>query len=362
MTATMASLSSLPTVSEDAPLQSTSAPPFDVIQYYSQLQGKDDPMPAPVAAVETLAELVSRSDSSTIQELLALLRSASSQLAAASFNPVSCTSGTAFFMRYLTLQRPPPEMSFREFKGELVAKAREFVKGSGKCRELIAVDMSDFVQDGSTLLVHSYSRVVVQALLYAAQEQKKRFQVYVTESRPFGLGLKTHAILTAAGIPTQVILDSAVAYIMPKCDLAVVGAEAVCESGGLVNFIGGYQMAIAAKAMGKPLYALAESFKFTRLFPLSQYDLPSSLPSAPLTFPAPIDATSLKSNSVPPTPSRPMIDSKMPEALEMSDAATRHNPTLDYTTPDLITLILSDLGTMTPSGVSDCLLQIFGGE
>ncbi|CEQ42700.1 SPOSA6832_04562 [Sporobolomyces salmonicolor] len=377
----MASLSSLPTVSEDAPLQSTSAPPFDVIQYYSQLQGKDDPMPAPVAAVETLAELVSRSDSSTIQELLALLRSASSQLAAASFNPVSCTSGTAFFMRYLTLQRPPPEMSFREFKGELVAKAREFVKGSGKCRELIAVDMSDFVQDGSaspisellpedpadrtleqTLLVHSYSRVVVQALLYAAQEQKKRFQVYVTESRPFGLGLKTHAILTAAGIPTQVILDSAVAYIMPKCDLAVVGAEAVCESGGLVNFIGGYQMAIAAKAMGKPLYALAESFKFTRLFPLSQYDLPSSLPSAPLTFPAPIDATSLKSNSVPPTPSRPMIDSKMPEALEMSDAATRHNPTLDYTTPDLITLILSDLGTMTPSGVSDCLLQIFGGE
>lgn len=33
------------------------------------------------------------------------------------------------------------------------------------------------------------------------------------------------------------MLDSAVAYVMPKCDLAVVGAEAVCESGGLINFV-----------------------------------------------------------------------------------------------------------------------------
>ncbi|GAA5947413.1 hypothetical protein JCM3765_001667 [Sporobolomyces pararoseus] len=342
---------------------SSNKAPLDVVKYYSDLLAKPDPLPAPIAAVETLAELVSRCDSNTIQELLNLLRQAGTSLASASFNPVACDSGTSFFMRYLTLQRPPPEMSFDEFKKELVARAREFTKGSGKCRELIAVNMSDFIQDGSTLLVHSYSRVVVQALLYAAQEQKKRFQVYVTESRPFGLGIKTQAILSKAGIPTQVILDSAVAYIMPKVDAAVVGAEAVCESGGLINFIGGYGLAIAAKAMGKPFYALAESFKFTRLFPLSQYDLPSSLPTAPLAFSSSSSSEASSADSpIPPTPSRPMINSKMPSALEMSDAATLNNPTLDYTTPDLITLILSDLGTMTPSGVSDALFTQYGGE
>ncbi|GAA5845671.1 hypothetical protein JCM5353_001257 [Sporobolomyces roseus] len=349
---------SLPTLSEDSTM---SQAPFDVVSYYSELLAKSDPLPLPIAAVDSLAELVSRSDSNTIQELLNLLRQAGTALAQASFNPVACDSGTSFFMRYLTLQRPPPEMSFKEFKSELVARAREFVKGSGKCRELIAVNMGDFIQDGSTLLVHSYSRVVVQALIYAAHEQKKRFQVYVTESRPFGLGIKTQAILSKAGIPTQVILDSAVAYIMPKVDLAMVGAEAVCESGGLINFIGGYGLAIAAKAMGKPFYALAESFKFTRLFPLSQYDLPSSLPSAPLSFSSSTDSSSPDSK-IPPTPSRPMIDSHMPSPLTMSDAATLNNPTLDYTTPDLITLILSDLGTMTPSGVSDALLAQSGGE
>ncbi|BGP30297.1 translation initiation factor eIF-2B subunit alpha [Rhodotorula toruloides] len=341
----------LPAVDEDAPLATPSPQSFDVVKHFGALLERDDPMPAPVAAVEALAELVSRSDSSTIQELLALLRQASAQIAASSFNPVSAQSGTSLFLRFLTLQRPPPEMSFREFKTELVSRAREFVRDSGKCRATIAAHMSNFIQDGN--------RVVIQALLYAAQTQKKRFQVYVTESRPFGLGLKTHAVLTEAGIPCIVVLDSAVAYIMSKCDLAVVGAEAVCESGGLVNFIGGYQMAIAAKAMGKPFYALAESFKFTRLFPLSQYDIPSSLPSAPLAFPEFDDPVSTKSSSVPPTPVRPMIHSKMPEPLEMSDEATRHNPILDYTTPDHITLIVSDIGVMTPSGVSDALLAVY---
>ncbi|KAK4058599.1 translation initiation factor eIF-2B subunit alpha [Microbotryomycetes sp. JL221] len=363
----------LRTLKEDAPLEAQTT--FDVVAHYrnllendpvgrdmDSLGGDERNMSMPIAAVETLAELVAQSDSSsTTTELLTLLRTASAKLAQACFNPISPTSGTSLFIRFLTLQRPAPEMSFEEFKMELVNRAREFVRGSGRCRDLISKAMFDFVQDGSTILVHSYSRVVVQALLYAA-ERKKRFQVYVTESRPFGLGLKTHAILQEAGIPCVVCLDSAVCYIMPKCDMVIVGAEAVCESGGLVNFIGGYTMAIAAKAMNKPLYALAESFKFTRLFPLSQYDLPSSLPSAPLTF-AP-DAPRSQGNHcvVPPTPSRPMTDSKMPDPLELSDEQIRHNPILDYTTPDLISLVVSDLGCLTPSGVSDALLSIFGGE
>lgn len=66
--------------------------------------------------------------------------------------------------------------------------------------------------------------------------------------------------------------------------------------------------------------------------PLTQYDLPSSSPSPPLTFPGP---SSSVTSAIPPTPSRPMINSKV-EPLEMTDDMTRHNPTLDYTTPDLV--------------------------
>jgi translation initiation factor eIF-2B subunit alpha len=70
--------------------------------------------------------------------------------------------------------------------------------------------------------------------------------------------LKTYEILTTAGIPCTVVLDSAVAYVMDKVDFVLVGSEAVVESGGLINAVGSNQIAIIAKAQNKPFYALAE--------------------------------------------------------------------------------------------------------
>ena len=56
--------------------------------------------------------------------------------------------------------------------------------------------------------------------------------------------------------------------------MVLVGAEAVVENGGIINKLGSYQIAIAAKALNRPLYVAAESYKFARLYPLSQRDLP----------------------------------------------------------------------------------------
>lgn len=39
------------------------------------------------------------------------------------------------------------------------------------------------------------------------------------------------------GIPTTVILDSAVAYYMEQVDIVIVGAEGVVENGGIVNSV-----------------------------------------------------------------------------------------------------------------------------
>lgn len=38
--------------------------------------------------------------------------------------------------------------------------------------------------------------------------------------------------------------------------------------------IGTNQIAVCAKAQNKPFYVVAESFKFVRLFPLNQQDVP----------------------------------------------------------------------------------------
>lgn len=50
---------------------------------------------------------------------------------------------------------------------------------------------------------------------------------------------------------------------MDKVDLVLVGSEAVVESGGLINAVGSYQIALIAKAANVPFYALAERYVLT---------------------------------------------------------------------------------------------------
>lgn len=57
--------------------------------------------------------------------------------------------------------------------------------------------------------------------------------------------------------------------------MVLMGAEGVVENGGIINKLGSFQIATVAKAMGKPVYVAAESYKFARLYPLNQRDLPN---------------------------------------------------------------------------------------
>lgn len=49
--------------------------------------------------------------------------------------------------------------------------------------------------------------------------------------------IQTAEKLGEAGIPTTVILDSAVGYFMEQTDMVIVGAEGVVENGGIVNSV-----------------------------------------------------------------------------------------------------------------------------
>lgn len=114
---------------------------------------------------------------------------------------------------------------------------------------------------------------MLETLILAAKSNK-RFHVFVTRSSPDNTGEKMCAELTKAGIECTLILDSAIGYVMESVDIVFCGAEGVVESGGIINRIGTYTMALCAREMKKPFYVLTESFKFTRLYPLNQRDLP----------------------------------------------------------------------------------------
>lgn len=111
--------------------------------------------------------------------------------------------------------------------------------------------------------------------------------------------------------------------------MVLVGAEAVVESGGVINSLGTYQIALCAQAHNKPMYVAAESYKFARLFPLNQQDLPRE--QMPV------------SDILPLLPRNVSID----------------NPSRDYTPPSQISLLITDFGVLTPAAVSDELIQLY---
>ena len=67
--------------------------------------------------------------------------------------------------------------------------------------------------------------------------------------------------LAKLDVPVKLLLDSAVAYSMDEIDMVFVGADGVVESGGIINMMGTYQIALVAKSMNKPVYVAAESYK-----------------------------------------------------------------------------------------------------
>ena len=66
----------------------------------------------------------------------------------------------------------------------------------------------------------------------------------------------------------NLLVDSAMGFIIEEVDYILTGAELVTESGGIINRIGTYSMALCANTLEKPFYVLAENYKFSRIFPL----------------------------------------------------------------------------------------------
>lgn len=81
------------------------------------------------------------------------------------------------------------------------------------------------------------------------------------EGRPDRTGLRLSNELAKLDVSVKLLIDSAVAYTMDEVDMVFVGADGVVESGGIINMMGTYQIALVAHSMNKPVYVAAESYK-----------------------------------------------------------------------------------------------------
>ncbi|OVA13022.1 Initiation factor 2B-related [Macleaya cordata] len=300
--------------------------PFSVIDEFNHWRKLPDLAEA-VAAILALASVIRSSKATTMMELESELKKASDSLKSWDTTSISLTAGCDLFMRYVTRTSALEYEDFDAAKLRLIERAEKFGEISRKARRTIAMLSQDFIFDGCTILVHGFSRVVLEVLKTAAQN-KKLFRVLCTEGRPDRTGLRLSNELAKLDVPVKLLIDSAVAYTMDEVDMVFVGADGVVESGGIINMMGTYQIALVAHSMNKPVYVAAESYKFARLYPLDQKDLTPAL--RPIDFGVPI-----------------------PSGVEVETSAR------DYTPPQYLTLLFTDLGVLTPSVVSDELIQLY---
>mmetsp|Transcript_26990 Transcript_26990/g.65513 ORF Transcript_26990/g.65513 Transcript_26990/m.65513 type:complete len:343 (-) Transcript_26990:48-1076(-) len=307
-------------------------------------------MATPVTAIKALLGVVQRSNASTMMGLQDELKQArsimiqdfeqGSQSSGKGRSLIALASGCDLFLKYITrsfLELP----DFEACRQEVLARGAQFADISIAARDSIADIAADFIQEGQTVLTHGWSRVVASVLLKAAET--KHFDIIILEGRPDGAGARAAKLYAEhnSNIPTTVVLDSAIGYIMESVDIVLTGAEAVVENGGCVNKMGTYTMAICAQAHGKPFYVASESYKFARLYPLNQRDLPN-MGSVPLRS---YDTTT--------------SEEKDSQEIVLPDKVNVKNPPCDYTPAKFITLLFTDLGVLTPSAVSDELIRLY---
>lgn len=302
-----------------------------VSQLFKECMNKEKDISVAVAAIYCLTEVISRSEATTIYQLQQELNQAASTLEECS-SSLSLRSACALFIADVT-RSGRDEGTFDEVRKGLVDRGKSFMDMARNSRQQIAKLMVNFIEDDCRILTIGFSRVVLASLINAKM-MNKRFRVIIPESRPDCVAHITAAELTAHGIPVTVTTDAAVANIMEDVSIVLLGAEAVVENGGCIGRIGTLQLGMLACQMRKPVYVAAESFKFSRLYPLNQKDLPSE--------------KMRKAEYVP-----------CSAPCELPSSVDIYNPTADYTPPNFITLLVTNVGILTPSAVSDVLIRLY---
>lgn len=100
------------------------------------------------------------------------------------------------------------------------------------------------------------------APIYQAAREGVSLHVWVDETRPRLQGAKLTVFeLSEEGIPCTLLCDSAAGFLMQqgRVDVCIVGADRVSLAGDVVNKVGTYLTALAAREAGVPFYVAVPS-------------------------------------------------------------------------------------------------------
>jgi len=212
------------------------------------------------------------------------------------------------------------EMDLPSIRRFTTSRADEVIRESRQAIAQIARYGSELIAGGDRIMTHSYSSTVV-AVLREAFTKYRNIEVITTRSGPGRTGERVAQELGSYGIPVTFIDDAAIGLYISRVSKVVVGADRVCVDGKLVNGIGTYQLALAAKMAGIPFYVFCETLKFDPRLKGDEVDLEEK------------------------------DTSEVVEAGRLPPEIRVKNPYFDITPLELVTRIVTENGLLTPEKV-----------
>ncbi len=185
--------------------------------------------------------------------------------------------------KILLASRPTEPMMDRVLQMVDEYPEKEILGHFDSAQEKINKSAFPLIKHRGIVMTHCHSTNVTGSLIYA-HKKGKRFEVYLTESRPLFQGRRTAKELKEAGIPVTMFVDSAIDIALSgkkKADMVFIGADALLKQ-GIINKIGSGLIAKIAKDEKVPFYVIADSWKFTKSkVPIEQRSLNEVWDKAP---------------------------------------------------------------------------------
>ena len=191
----------------------------------------------------------------------------------------------------------------------------------------VGKNLAELFPSHGVVMTQCFAETIVGTMLREAKKQKKDIKIFCPETRPYFQGSRlTATVCLDMGFDVTVITDNMPAAVMKNegIDIFTSAADVISCDGYVVNKVGTYQIAIAAKYHGVPYYVSGAPDKMH------------------------------------PTIDTVKIEMRDPEGVlqamgvqTANPAAKGYYPAFDITPPELVAGVVTDQGVLSPSELSD---------
>lgn len=122
----------------------------------------------------------------------------------------------------------------------------------------IAFHLADQIPQGGTIMTQCFAETIIGTLLRECRKRGNEIKMICAETRPYYQGARlTASVACDMGFDTTVITDNMPAYTMKTkhVDLFTSAADVITMDGHVVNKVGTFQIALAARYWGIPYFA-----------------------------------------------------------------------------------------------------------